>query len=463
MSATFDPEELRTYRKQVESEQAQFSKNDIQGEPCSDAGQDELAQFFENARQGEQAGQGKGAGGQDDRSTVAQLEQAIKFIDIKKALAAPPEPRLFIVSGYVAAGIIGAFSGEGGIGKSYLAEIMAVAVACGKDIPPFEIETPGPVLFVSVEDDEIDLRGRLYWIAHEYDLTPAERAILAGNLYIASARGILGPLMGYDGVSFNPGPTVATQWLRKMIDKHNPVLVILDTKSRLFGLDENSNDHAAQWVSNLESLLVGRPHCSIMVIAHIGKKSGDQAEDQYSSRGASAFVDNSRAVLMLTKASDKDMKMLGAKSGQVYKMTHGKSSYSAQRVPVYFIKNPVGVPRILDAADIRNESLSRALDELVDWLLTEHSDGLNKKMLLRADKTPCKAIRAEIIEDTGIRVKDWGAVVQLGIESGRLIEEDDMTSSAPRKPVMVRARVAMQEESAPEPEQQTIFTMNKAL
>jgi RecA-family ATPase len=423
-----------------------------------------FADFAGLGGQGEQAGQGRGSAPPDDRAAaLARIEERITYINIREALAAPPPPRQFIVEGCLPAGIVAALSGEGGSGKSYLAELMAVAIASGRSVPPFTVVTPATVLFVSVEDDELALQGRLYRIEQEIGLSPAEQDQLHANLVIASARGVLGALMEFDEAR-NPRPAMGTDWLRMKMEEVQPALVILDTKSRLFGLQENSNDDGAAWVSNLESLLVDHTGASFLVISHVGKKNEDEKTKQYGARGASAFVDNCRAVFAFVGASEAEKKRLRATDiGPVHKLVHAKASYSKPQDDAFFVKNPWGVPVYIDAESARDENLSAALDELMDVLLVEKPEGVNKKKLVRGTETEFKRIRNLIVETTGIKLQDLEAVINLGVESGRLIEEREEDSPARNKPVNIKAKGAMQEKTAHEPEQQTLIQTGEIL
>ena len=407
--------------------------------------------------QHQDAGQGRGSAPPDDRAAaLARIEGRIVYIDIREALAAPPPPRQFIVPGYLPTNIVAALSGEGGAGKSYLAELLAVAIATGRSVPPFEIEFPAIVLFVSVEDDELALRGRLYRIEQEIGLSPAEQDQLHANLVIASARGVLGPLMQFDEAR-NPVPAIGTTWLSMKMEETKPALVILDTKSRLFGLQENSNDDGASWVSNLESLLVDHPATTFLVVSHVGKKDSEAKANQYGARGASSFVDNCRTVLAFVEASEGEKKRLRATdAGPVHKLVHAKASYSLRQEDAFFIKNPWGVPVHIDAEFARDENMSAALDELVEVLAEEHPEGLNRRDLRRAEKQPHKRIRDGIVDHAGIRKGDWSAVINLGVESGRLIEQEDATAEGKTKPVMVLAKTVMQEAENDGPEQQAL-------
>lgn len=359
----------------------------------------------------------------------------LRPLNIGAALTMVPTKREFVVEQYLPTGIIAALSGTGGQGKSYLALILATAIAAGKDISPFTIKNPGPVLLVSVEDDSADLASRLYTIGQECQLSAMEQADLEKNLFIYPARGRVGPLMEFDSRG-NPRPAPGSEWLRERIAEHKPTLVILDTKSRLFGLEENSNDHASRWVSNLEGMLADHPGCTILVINHTGKGSVGSA-DQHSARGASAFVDNVRAVLTLVPADDAEVKRLRAGDvGPVIKLTHAKASYSVAAPVVFFSKNPIGVPVHLPGLE-GSRLRDMALEMLVKGLKESFPNGGNRRNLERGadDEGMLKDL---ICTEFALDKAMWSGVIQHGLDSGVLETFRDESSKSKNKPVRIR-------------------------
>jgi replicative DNA helicase len=371
----------------------------------------------------------------------AESLPVIAPMDILSCLDKIPSKREFIIDGYIPAGTCGLLIGTGGAGKSFLALLAAMVVSSGRTIDPFFVSAPRAVVIVNVEDDHDDINRRMYRIAEEYGFSQAEKEIMAGNLFIFPARGQVGPLMELQNQ--NPRPTVAAEWLRAQLDQLNPGLVILDTKSRLYGLDENSNDHATQWLGLLESLLVDHPTTSIVVVTHTAKASATTG-DHHSNRGASSIGDNCRFGMALTWLSDDEAKAMGIKDpGAHIKLTHTKASYSKQLDPVIFRKNDFGVPVMLDIDTSGQLALGNALNILIEVLRQDYPEGVNKRELERGEKD-CKSIKEEVVGVADIPKKDWPKVVALGIESARLEEVEDTTSLAKNKPVNVRVRQSEQ-------------------
>ena len=74
-------------------------------------------------------------------------------------------------------------------------------------------------------------------------------------------------------------------WLDRTIENHGPLdLLILDPKSRFFGLDENSNDHNTQWLAGLEALTIKHRPLAILFSHHVPK--GVDSINQWMSREA---------------------------------------------------------------------------------------------------------------------------------------------------------------------------------
>lgn len=108
----------------------------------------------------------------------------------------------------------------------------------------------------------------------------------------------------------NPIKSDAWEWLRLTIQNHKGLdLLIIDPKSRFFGLSENDNDHGTQWISCLEAL-AQEFNLTILFSHHVSKANG-KTMDQNMSRGASAIVDGCRLVAGLAALSETAAKRYG--------------------------------------------------------------------------------------------------------------------------------------------------------
>ena len=348
-------------------------------------------------------------------------------LSISAALESPPERRAFVVQEYIPCGTVGLLTGTGGLGKSYLILILAIAVATGRHVPPFRPAKAGKVLLINVEDDHEDIQQRLYWIVKLIDLNTDEQSLLVQNLVIFSGRGIIGPLAQLDQGN-NPAPSKHYSWLRQQVRKHDPAMLCLDTKSRLFGLEENSNDHGAQWLSLLERLIAEHPAMAVLTVSHTSKAATNTA-DAHALRGASALADNSRFILSLTGVSSEEAKSIGLPENEVVKLSHVKSSYAMAQPPAFFRRSKHGVPVLIDRQQMTLERLGGALDLLVATLRQDWPDGIGKRHLERGEGDG-RTVRDAILNEIGLPKSLWGEVVNFGIESSRLTVATNPQSSS---------------------------------
>jgi len=86
---------------------------------------------------------------------------------------------------------------------------------------------------------------------------------------------------------------------------------VLDTLSRIHGLDENSNGDMARLVSTLE-YVAARTGASVLYLHHISKGSAreGQTDHQHAARGASALIDNARWCGFVARMTEDESKRL---------------------------------------------------------------------------------------------------------------------------------------------------------
>ena len=364
----------------------------------------------------------------------------IEPLDIAWCLRNPAPKMAFHAWPYIPAGCVGVLTGTGSVGKSFLTLGLCAGVASGHSFGPFEIEQPRRVTIINVEDPESDLHFRLIPVVDSLYLSFDEQQLLKQNLRILPARGKLGPLMQLDERR-NPQPSASYAWLREEVKSFQPDLLVLDTKSRLFGLDENSNDHAAQWLVALERLLVDRPELSILIVSHNSKAAATTGDtSQHATRGASSLVDNSRFTLTLTGVDDSEAKKLGGKAGDFVRLVHAKPNYTRRAEPAIFRRGPLGVLSPVDVAQAHSDRIIDAVERLRDVLLEEYPDGLNGRDLRSSKGVDAKDIRDRCLEDSGLERADWGEVVKFGLDALRLEEVVDGASRSNNKATLIKAK-----------------------
>lgn len=208
---------------------------------------------------------------------------AWREFDIARGFETEP-PRLdFIWPGFLA-GTVGALIAPGATGKSFWALEGAMAIACsvaGGDVVGLEPAYTGRVVFFAGEDPTPVLHQRVHAIG-QY-LSPQARAAIAENL-------TLFPILGR---RLNVADDAH---LAALIDLcRGARLIILDTLSRIHGLDENSNVEMARLIAILEHV-AAHTGAAVLFLHHVNKGSArdGQLDQQQAARGASALIDNAR-------------------------------------------------------------------------------------------------------------------------------------------------------------------------
>jgi len=293
---------------------------------------------------------------------------------------APPKKRRWIVDGYLSAETATLLISLGGLGKSYLILYLALCVALGV---PFCGNTceHGRVVILSAEDDFNEVWRRLYNIRESLalQLPPEAPQQVRENIEIVDVKrwrrnqGASPALTTAtrDGVALTP----FVHHVAHSIGKAS--LVIFDTVSRFNGAEENSNDAAARLIDAFE-IISEETHSAVLALAHTGIKGKSEGANQYSSRGASAFSDNARSVMVLAplpnnlieKITNQEQS-LKALRNDIVQLCHTKSNYSRRAEDIYFERYAHGVliPTQLPLKGAKSEG------ELVQRLLERAGSG----------------------------------------------------------------------------------------
>jgi len=106
-------------------------------------------------------------------------------VNIRLWQGVKPPPRRWVVQDRIPAKNVTLFSGEGGVGKTLLVQQLAVATVLAHPWLGLTLPEPGPVLFVTAEDDADEMHFRFEKIAEFYGATfdqLAERGPACGDL-----------------------------------------------------------------------------------------------------------------------------------------------------------------------------------------------------------------------------------------------------------------------------------------
>ncbi|RJR42493.1 MAG: hypothetical protein C4576_15995 [Desulfobacteraceae bacterium] len=334
----------------------------------------------------------------------------------------PPETE-YLIEDILPKRIVGAIIGMGGVSKSYFEITLGIGLATGKPVlKHFKPVSPVKVLALFGEDPDTEIHRRLYFtVNHTFpDLEPEAQALLIENLHLKSVMGQIGPLMQLD--QGNPARSRYFEWLHKTIEAHKGLdVLILDPKSRFYGLDENSNDHATQWVACLEEL--SREFGLTILFSHHVNKASGGALLQSSARGGSALVDACRWVANLRTMDEQTAKRYDLEDFRAYvEFDVSKSNYAPQ-LPgtIYFRRGEHGV---LVPVNLEFHRLRDMADELCSILAESQKSGitLTKRELL--SQSAGKEVRERLKDRFGkANRNELSTVIEYAMKEGLLTSQ----------------------------------------
>lgn len=218
--------------------------------------------------------------------------------------------RQWLIRDLIPSGTVTLLAGDGGTGKSLLAQQLAVAVATGRPWLGNAAERGGAV-YLSAEDDLDEVHRRLA------DITEAEGLGLAdlADLHVL-------PLAGEDAVLAAPDQrsdvVVKTPLWAQLVDalrEIRPRLLVLDNLADVFAGNENARPQARQFIGMLRGLAMHHA-LTVLVISHpslTGMSSGTGTS------GSTAWSNSVRARLYLERVTidkeeaDPDLRVLCVK------------------------------------------------------------------------------------------------------------------------------------------------------
>lgn len=204
--------------------------------------------------------------------------------------------------GLLPLGKVGILASEGGAGKTNVAIALGVSLVTGRPwLGYFHVDpdVQGRMVFIGLaEEDAEEIHRRVYNVAQLYQLTPAERALVAERLVALplAGRGVALVGFGADGRTLVDSPALVA--LRNRLnDSALPwSLVLLDPLIRWSGPDvEKDNAVATRFVQALETVTQVQGHPTAFLPHHSSKLSR-RAGGAADARGVTGLTDGVRWV-----------------------------------------------------------------------------------------------------------------------------------------------------------------------
>lgn len=169
-----------------------------------------------------------------------------------------PPPRVWRIGDWLTTGPT-IFAGNGGIGKTLLAQMIATALVLQKNFVE-QISAPVKVLFWACEDERDELWRRQIHICKYFGATLSD---LKGKL-------IIEPRLGFDNALFTqvfgkPAWTDLRKELREQVNDYGADVLFLDNIAQTYGANENDRHHVTSFVNGMIGLAPHRPFSPILM------------------------------------------------------------------------------------------------------------------------------------------------------------------------------------------------------
>jgi len=173
-----------------------------------------------------------------------------------------PPKRQWLIDGWLPRGYVTALYGDGGVGKSLLAQQLVTALSIGREFLGGKTE-PCRVYALMCEDDENELWRRQVDINKHYNIDMS----MLGNIRLVSRVGANNLLMTFA----NSDTGQLTEFFNKLeqdIAEYRPDLVILDTAADMFGGNENNRPQVRQFIQSACAKIARNTGGAVLLCAH---------------------------------------------------------------------------------------------------------------------------------------------------------------------------------------------------
>lgn len=191
--------------------------------------------------------------------------QAIKHLALVRADTwdGKPLPRLnWLASTRIPMGVPTLLSGDGAAGKTLISLQLCVGAVRGTDWLGSVIETSGPAIFFTAEEDEDEVQRRLDAIAEHHQISFRDLAGL--HVYCLPGEDAVLGAVGKDGIV---RPTSLFERLEKSACDIRPSLVVIEAAADVFAIDEINRSHVRQAIQLLRRMGIGSG-AAIVLIQH---------------------------------------------------------------------------------------------------------------------------------------------------------------------------------------------------
>ncbi|MCP1551647.1 MULTISPECIES: AAA family ATPase [Methylorubrum] len=257
----------------------------------------------------------------DGGTAPAQAPPQIKAKAFKWCEPAKIPPREWVYGRHLIRRYVSTTVAPGGLGKSSLALVEAVAMVSGKDLLGERPTEPLRVWYWNGEDPADELQRRVMAVALHYDLRPDD---IGERLFINSGRDteIVIAEQSRDGVMV-AAPVVEA--VKETIRENRIDVVIIDPFVSSHRVSENDNG-AIDRVAKTWARIAEETNCAVELIHHARKTNGAEVTIE-DSRGAVALLSAARSARTLNGMTKDEAESAGVQNRRShFRVDNGKAN-----------------------------------------------------------------------------------------------------------------------------------------
>lgn len=232
-------------------------------------------------------------------------------------------PRRWLYGSHYLRSFVSVLASAGGIGKTSLQIVEALAIATGRPLLGEVVHEPCNVWIINLEDPMEEMQRRILAAMRFYDIHPEE---IRGKLFVDAGRdfSLKFATQTRDGVI----PNVALiDHLIEKIPERQIGAVFIDPFVGSHEVNENDNGAINAVVAEVRRV-ADMTACAIGLVHHIRKGNGEDANID-SVRGAGSLIGAARAARVINRISEADAEKLGidrTEARSIFRVDDGKAN-----------------------------------------------------------------------------------------------------------------------------------------
>lgn len=258
---------------------------------------------------------------EDDTAPAAVVAAPIRATPFEWCEPAKIPPREWVYGRHLIRRYVSTTVAPGGLGKSSLALVEAVAMVSGKDLLGERPTEPLRVWYWNGEDPADELQRRVMAVALHYGLRPQD---IGTRLFINSGRDteINIAQQNRDGVTI-AAPVVEA--IKATIRENRIDVVIIDPFVSSHRVSENDNG-AIDRVAKTWARIAEETNCAVELIHHARKTNGAEVTIE-DSRGAVALLSAARSARTLNGMTKEEAERAGVENRRAhFRVDNGKAN-----------------------------------------------------------------------------------------------------------------------------------------